>query len=115
MDKLHHQAHLTHNHFQLDQMTTTRYRVDVLVPIVRFLIALPLFQKVLGKNITGYLDTGHRDLRGKVGIQGKVEIPVVPIEHMPVVARLRTLLGRVHSFAWPARANVVLHRLASLH
>ena len=88
VDPLHHQAHLTHNHDQLDQMTTTRYRVGVLVPIVLFLIALPLFQKVLGKNITGYLDKGHRDLRGKVGIQGKVEIPVVPIEHMPVVARL---------------------------
>ena len=79
VDPLHHQAHLTHNH---DQMTTTRYRVGVLVPIVLFLIALPLFQKMLGKNITGYLDTGHRDLRGKVGIQGKVEIPVVPIEHI---------------------------------
>ena len=111
-DLLHHparfQAHPTHIHDQLDQMATTRYRVGVLAPILLFPIAFPQFQKVLGKNITGYLDTGHWDLRGKVRVQGKVEIPVV--ERMPVVARLRTLLGRVHSFAWPAGVNVVLHR-----
>ena len=45
-------------------------------PIVLFLIALPLFQKVLNKNTTGYLDTDPWDLRGKDGVQGKAEIRV---------------------------------------
>ena len=103
MNPLHHparhRAHPTHIRDQPNQMKTTRYRVGVgvLVQILHFLIVIRLSQKVLGKNTTGYLDIGHRDLRSKVEIQGKVEIPVVI--RMPLVAMLQTLLGRVQNAA----------------